>query len=70
MSNITDFASSPVVAVPTTILASAANILSFIPILINIGTLIYISLLIGHKLWVWYREYKGKQAIKDEESLP
>lgn len=70
MNNITDFAASPVVAVPTTVMISAANILSFLPIFINIATALYLTMLVGHKAWVWYREWKGKQAIKDEESLP
>lgn len=70
MNIITDFAASPVVAVPTTIMVSAANILSFLPIFINVATVVYLLMLIGHKGWVWYRELKGKQQIKDEDSLP
>jgi hypothetical protein len=70
MNNITDFAASPVVAVPTTIMVSAANILSFLPIFINIATAVYLTMLVGHKAWVWYREWKGKQAIVDKDELP
>lgn len=70
MNTITDVASSPIVAVPATIMVSAANILSILPILINVGTFLYISMLIGHKAWVWYREWKGKQKIIDTEDLP
>jgi hypothetical protein len=70
MNSITDFAASPVVAVPTTLMVSAANILAFLPLLINVLTALYLIMLVGHKVWVWYREYRGKQQIIDKDDLP
>jgi hypothetical protein len=70
MSIITDVASNPAVAVPIAAGVSGANLIALIPIFINVATALYISMLIGHKAWVWYREWKGKQQIQDEDSLP
>lgn len=70
MSIITDVASSPIVATPIAVGVSGLNLITLLPILINVGTALYISMLIGHKAWVWYREWKGKQQVQDEDSLP
>ena len=69
MKNITDIASSPIVAAPAVTSVVAANIVSLLPIFINVATAIYLVLLIGHKVWSWYKEYKGKQPI-EEDGLP
>ena len=68
--NISDLASSPAVAIPATGVVSVANLLAWVPIAVNVLTLLYLAILIGHKLWVWYKEYKGKQVIVDSEELP
>jgi len=68
--NILDIASSPAVAIPTTGVVSVANLMAWIPLAVNVLTLLYLAILIGHKLWVWYKEYKGKQVIQDLEELP
>jgi len=68
--NISDLASSPAVAIPATGVVSVANLLAWVPIAVNVLTLLYLAILIGHKLWVWYKEYKGKQVIQDLEELP
>jgi len=68
--NILDIASSPSIAVPATGVISVANLMAWIPVAVNVLTLLYLAVLIGHKLWVWYKEYKGKQAIVDEDKLP
>lgn len=70
MSLITDVASSPLVATPIAVGVSTANIIALLPIAINVLTFAYLAVLLGHKLWVWYREWKGKQTIKDEDTLP
>lgn len=68
MNLISDVAASPVVAVPITSGVAVANIVAFIPIIINVLTVGYLSLLIGHKIWVWYKEYKAsKQGIIPED---
>lgn len=70
MSLITDIASSPAVAVPIIGSVTGINLITLLPIFINVATALYLSMLIGHKAWVWYREWKGKQQIQDEENLP
>jgi hypothetical protein len=70
MYGITDIAASPAVAVPIAAGVTGANLIAMLPIFINVATALYISMLIGHKAWVWYREWKGKQQLKDEDSLP
>ena len=64
---ITDVASSPLVAIPLGIGTAAANFIALLPILINIVMFIYFIILVSHKLWVWWGEYKGTQPIKDDE---
>lgn len=70
MSAITDIASSPSVAIPIAAGVSGVNLIALLPIFINVATALYISMLIGHKAWVWYREWKGKQQIEDKDGLP
>jgi hypothetical protein len=71
MNGITDVASSPIVAIPTALGISAANLFAALPLLINIGTFAYIVVLLAHKLWVWHEEYKTKKLAKDEgDELP
>ena len=67
---ITDMASSPQVAAPITVGVTGANLLAALPLFINVATALYLVLLIGHKLWVWYREWKGKQQVQDKDELP
>jgi hypothetical protein len=67
---ITDAAASPSVAVPIAAGVSVGNFLAFLPIAINALTFLYLLMLVGHKGWIWYKEWKGKQQIKDTEELP
>jgi len=68
MNIISDVAASPVVATPIAVGVSAANIIAFLPIFINIATAIYLTLLVSHKLWVWYKDWKmAKQGIPPKE---
>jgi len=70
ISDLSNLASSPAIAIPATGVVSVANLLAWVPVAVNVLTLLYLAILIGHKAWVWYREYKGKQAIVDEDKLP
>lgn len=54
----------PTVAVPIVGTSGIANFLGEnLPLLINIGSFIYIVLLVGHKAYTMYKEWK-----KDNES--
>ena len=56
-----DNAASPATAVP--VVSTAALFNSFgdaLPVLINAATAIYLVLLITHKVWQMYREWKKK----------
>lgn len=73
MNIISDVAASPPVGASVAVGVSAANFLAFLPPLINILTATYLILLVGHKLWVWYKDWKlSKQGIKpeDKDGLP
>lgn len=64
MNIISDVASSPAVAAPIAIGISAANVLAILPMVINILTVLYLLLLVGHKCYVWYKDSKlAKQGI-------
>ena len=64
---ISDVASSPLVAVPLGIGAATANFIALLPFLLNCAMFAYFLILVAHKLWVWWREYKGTIQIKDTE---
>lgn len=64
MNIITDVASSPAVAAPIALTISAANILAILPTVINVLTVLYLLLLVGHKCYVWYKDSKlAKQGV-------
>lgn len=45
--------------------AGAANMfIDHLPVLINCGMAIYVVLLISHKAWAFYTEYKEKRGLK------
>lgn len=70
---ITDAAASPAVAVPIAAGVSVGNILAFLPIAINVLTVLYLMMLVGHKVWVWYKEYKASKQGNvpvDKDGLP
>ena len=73
MNIISDVAASPVVATPIAVGVSAANIIAFLPVFINVVTAIYLTLLVSHKLWVWYKDWKlakqGVAPVDKEEGL-
>ena len=67
MNLITDVASSPIVAIPLGVGTAAANFITVLPILINVAMFIYFCILVAHKIWVWWREWKEIIPIKDIE---
>lgn len=62
---ITESVTSPSSTLPVVTLVGAANWLSSLPEIINILTAVYLVLLVSHKLYVFYREWKTKTLIKD-----
>jgi len=73
MNIISDVAASPPVGASIAVGVSAANFIAFLPIFINIATAIYLTLLVSHKLWVWYKDWKlakqGVAPVDKEEGL-
>jgi hypothetical protein len=66
LDQITDQATHPAVAVPVVTTAGAANtFIDHLPILINLGMVLYVVLLVGHKGWTWYTEYKDRRGRKE-----
>jgi hypothetical protein len=37
-----------------------------VPALVQLATLIYLTVLISYKCWHWYREYKGYKINKED----
>lgn len=65
--NLTDTITSPQVALPVTSSTVGFNILGLgVPEWINIGMGIYIILLLIHKVWQMYQDWK--KAKQDESS--
>lgn len=68
LQTISDAASSPPIATATTVAVTTANLLDFsLPIVINIATVIYLSLLISHKGWQMYKEWKQGRSREPRE---
>lgn len=63
---ITESITSPASTVPVIAVVGAANWLSYLPEAVNLLTATYLIVLIGHKLYVWRKEWKSKTIIKDE----
>ncbi len=70
MGIITDIASSPAVAVPLGTTTAVANLVTILPVLINVAMLIYLIILIAHKIWTWYKERQGKMVINTKDEIP
>lgn len=59
---ITDSILNPTTGTAVTIPVALANALTTnLPIVINIATIIYLTLLISHKSWQMYKEWKEKK---------
>jgi len=65
LTQITETATQPASAVPVTGLVAAGNILGALPEFVNILTALYILLLIVHKIWKMYAEWKAGSILKD-----
>lgn len=55
-------ATDPAVAVPVTTAGAVANLVDALPHLVAAGWLIYIVVLIAHKLWKWRHEWREKNG--------
>jgi hypothetical protein len=67
MSYITEQATSPNTSIPVIGTVGAANWIGMAPEIINVLTVIYLVLLVAHKGYNMYKEYKtGKDTEKDE----
>lgn len=55
-----DMITSPSVAVPATTAAMFASFMDILPAIMQIGSFIYLVLLITHKLWTMWKEWKKK----------
>lgn len=56
--NIVDAATHPVVAVPVTTVGALTNLLEQLANPVTVGWLVYIALLISHKGWQMYKEWR------------
>lgn len=59
MNNITDMASAPQVAIPITSTVAVSNVLAILPDIVNILTAVYLVILIGAKLYSFWKERKN-----------
>lgn len=53
-----DNATDPAVAVPVTTAGAIANLVDALPHIVAAGWLVYIVLLISHKSWQMYKEWR------------
>lgn len=61
-----DNITSPSVAAPIVTTSALANtVVDNMPLLINIASFIYLGLLITHKAWQMYRDYKKKDESSE-----
>ena len=66
VASVVDSVTSPNAAVPTVSLVGAANWLHSLPDIINVATIVYLLLLISHKAYKMYQEWKHPSKDKDE----
>ena len=64
---ITETITSPASAVPVSGLVATGNFLASLPEIVNILTIVYVSLLIIHKSWKMYADWKDKTILKDTD---
>jgi hypothetical protein len=58
LQSLTEAVTNPNVAVPAASFGALANMMVMVPHLINMGTAIYITLLVCHKGWQMYKEWR------------
>lgn len=66
MSFITEQATSPNTSIPVIGTVGAANWIGMAPEIINVLTVIYLVLLVAHKGYNMYKEYKTNTITKEE----
>lgn len=67
ITTITEAATQPASAVPVTGLVAVGNLFSLLPEIVNVLTIVYVSLLIIHKAWKMYAEWKEGSITKDKD---
>lgn len=60
--SIVDAATNPQVAVPVSGAGAVASLLDALPHFVTVGWLVYIAVLITHKLWNWHNEWSDRRA--------
>lgn len=60
--SIVDAATNPQVAVPVGGAGAVASLLDALPHFVTVGWLIYIVILVAHKLWKWRNEQSDRLA--------
>lgn len=65
ISRVTEAVTQPSNSVPAVGMLGVANFYAMLPEAINILTIIYLFLLVLHKGYVLYQEWKHKKIIKD-----
>ncbi len=68
--SITENMTNPNVATTIGGTAIVANLIGFLPVLINVFVAIYFLLMIMHKVYQMWKEYKQDKASKDNEDEP
>lgn len=58
LQSVTDSVTNPAVAVPVATIGTLANWVAELPHVVTIGWLIYVVLLICHKGWSMYKEWR------------
>ena len=58
LQTITDSVTNPNVAVPVATVGTVFNAIIDLPYIISVGWLVYLALLIGHKIWQMWKEWR------------
>lgn len=58
LQTIVDAATNPQVAVPVTTAGALANLLDALPHIVSAGWVVYILLIVSHKAWQMYKEWR------------
>jgi hypothetical protein len=68
LQNVSDVATSPQAAITTSVSVTTANLLGIsLPEIINVCTVVYLALLISHKGWQMYKEWKQGRDRESRE---
>lgn len=64
LQTITEAVTNPQIAVPVATAGTVANLLVALPHIISVGWIVYLVLLIGHKGWQMYKEWRDDRAAQ------